>query len=743
MTEFVKRNSWLLFFVAILSLATTGAAWIAIEQVVTMNAWVEHTHSVISESDQALTCLLDCETAYRGYLITHEKEYLEPYEICYNHVSAHIEQIQRLTLGNQAQQALMPKLMRLAKDKIAFSQNVIAVRDSSNPETPARDLVALKPGKALMDEFREVIAQVRTNETTLLKKRQLAAARRLDYLYVTVAGMTVILLILLLYTALTAKDYVKRRRAEKQYLEKRIADKVQELELSQHSMRLLFDSMPQLGWTSRADGFREFYNKGWYDYTGTTEETMLGWGWQTVHDPDALPILMGKWREAIQTGNSFQMETKIRRNDGVFEWFLTRVNPIKDSAGKVLSWVGVNTNIQDQKNALSTLEKSERRFRQLADAIPNFVWITDVQSNCSYVNSRWCEYTGISKEDALGQTWRNVIHPDDLMNTVEEWERSLREQKRFEHEYRLRGADGNYRWFLTLGTPVFDENNLVFSWFGTCTDIHFKKQAREELESLVLERTELLKHALAEAEQANALKAQFISTLSHEVRTPMSGIIGLTECLTTMQLPPEIAEVAWHIFESAKKLLAILNDLLDFSKLQAGKFDLSSVEFEPRRLIENVQTVFQGDCARMGISLISRIDSNVPAKMHGDEQKIRRILMNLVSNAQKFTKTGSITIKANVESMAKNGARMRITVSDTGIGINQVSQPLLFRAFTQADGTMTRRFGGTGLGLFMSKSYVELLGGSIDFESSPGKGSTFWFTIPILDEDAQTCKASR
>jgi PAS domain S-box-containing protein len=605
MVEFVRRNSWLLAIVAALSLATTSVAWILIEQQNQMNYWVEHTLDVISESDQALICLMDCETAYRGYLITAEKEYLEPYEICYKHVEAHIARIQQLTVDNPEQQALMPELFLLARDKVAFTQRVIAIRGAADPKASGSNLIDLKPGKVLMDKFRAVTAKVRANEEKLLKNRKEQSEQLRHYVFAGIAGSTFLLLTLLLQAIITTSNYAKRQAVDRERLEKLVSEKTKQLKLSEESIRRMFDCMPQLCWTATSDGTIEFYNEGWYTYTG------------------------------------------------------------------------------------------------------------------------------LAKNEELRSAWRKIVHPEDQEKAIKDWETSLREHQPFESEQRLKGSDGTYRWFLVRAVPIFTDEKTVISWIATCTDIHHRKQARDEMEKLVNDRTEQLRQALTEAEQANDLKSQFVSTISHEVRTPMSGIIGLAEYLTTMELKPEIAEVATHIHQSSKRLLEILNDLLDFSKLEAGKVEIDYVEYEPRKLIEEIAALFERDCVRKGISIKTDIAPEVPTKAYGDPQKVRQIFTNLFSNAVKFTETGSIAVQAMVIPPTSNITRMRIGVSDTGIGISPESQRLLFQPFTQGDGSMSRRFGGTGLGLSISKRYVEMLGGEIGYQSSPGEGSTFWFTVPI------------
>jgi len=467
-----------------------------------------------------------------------------------------------------------------------------------------------------MDKFRAATAKVRANEEKLLEKRKAQSEQLHHYVFAGIAGLTVLLLTLLLQAIITAKNYARRETIGKERLEKLVSQKTEELRLSEESIRRMFDCMPQLCWTAASDGTIDFYNEGWY------------------------------------------------------------------------------------------------------------------------------AYTGLSKDEGLSKAWRKIVHPDDHEKAIKDWETSLRERQPFEGEQRLKGSDGTYRWFLVRAVPIFTEEKSVISWIGTCTDIHDRKQARDEMEKLVNDRTEQLRQALTEAEKANELKSQFVSTISHEVRTPMSGIIGLAEYLTTIKLEPEIAEVVSHIYQSSKRLLEILNDLLDFSKLEAGKVDIDHVEYEPRKQIEETMALFERECVRKGISIKTDIAPEVPKKAYGDPRKVRQILTNLLSNAVKFTETGGITVQAMVMPLTSSITRMRISVTDTGIGISPDSHKLLFQPFAQADGTMSRRFGGTGLGLSICKRYIEILGGEIGYRSSPGEGSTFWFSVPLSGEEIAAWRQS-
>ncbi len=374
----------------------------------------------------------------------------------------------------------------------------------------------------------------------------------------------------------------------------------------------------------------------------------------------------------------------------------------------------------------------EARFRTAADAIPQLAWRAEADGRVVWFNRRWFEYTGTTPEDMRRRGWQVVHHPDHVDRVERGLRAAVRAGEPWEDTFPLRAADGSWRWFLSRALPIRregDEANpqgmhargAIAGWFGTNTDVTAMREGEQALEA-----------ARDEAEAANRAKSTFIANMSHELRTPLSAIIGYAEMLAEEAedgVPPAglLSDVR-KIEGNARHLLGLINDVLDLSKVESGRMEAFAEEFELLPLLADVAATARSLAERKGNRLVLRAGDGL-GRMHTDATRLRQILLNLLGNAAKFTEGGTITLAVRREP-GPAGGWLCFAVQDTGIGMTAEQLARLFRRFQQADASTTRRFGGTGLGLALSRAFAVLLGGEVTVSSAPGEGSTFTVRLP-------------
>ena len=374
----------------------------------------------------------------------------------------------------------------------------------------------------------------------------------------------------------------------------------------------------------------------------------------------------------------------------------------------------------ERRRLQSALDESEERFHLMANATPALVYVIDAEGSGTFVNQCWLDFTGRSFAEECGAGWLDNVHPDDRERAEAYFANALHQRGKQEIEYRFRRRDGEYRWMLDIGVPRYLADGAFAGYVGVLTDITERKRYQEGRAG-----------GPDETAQASFLKSQFLANISHEIRTPMNGIIGMSGLLLDTALTHEQRELAEIIQKSADALLGVLNDILDFSKIEAGKLQIEAVEFDLRALVEDTLALFGERAEDKGLELVCEFAAGPAVLLCGDPGLLRQVISNLIGNAIKFTECGEVFLRVARLDETDTALRFRVEVRDTGIGITPDAQRQLFQPFVQADGSTTRHYGGTGLGLAIARQLVEFMGGRMGLESSPGRGSTFWFELSL------------
>ncbi|MEI6260390.1 MAG: response regulator [Deltaproteobacteria bacterium] len=358
------------------------------------------------------------------------------------------------------------------------------------------------------------------------------------------------------------------------------------------------------------------------------------------------------------------------------------------------------------------------------------IWDYDVVNNKLVWDEQMHRLYGITRDHFSGafEAWQSGVHPEDQLRGYEEVQLALQGEKDFDTEFRIFWPDGTIHNIRAFGTVQRDASGQPLHMIGANWDITAQKLAETKL----LDTNRRLEAATAQAQMANVAKSRFLASMSHEIRTPMSGMLGMTWLLLETHLTEKQRNYAEKIKTSGESLLAVLNDILDFSKVEAGKLELDIVPFSLKEMIHNVVNIFKPQAAEKKIKINTSVDPEVPANLLGDPMRLAQVIRNLMSNAVKFTTAGRIQIGANILRRTEADMELEISVQDTGIGMTEEELSRLFTAFSQADASTTRRFGGSGLGLAISRQFVELMGGMIRAESTPGKGSLFTVVLSFL-----------
>ncbi len=779
--------------------------------------------------------LKDAETGQRGYLITGNVRYLAPYDHAVKEVEFLLRELDEQANDHPQLTEWMVQLKHLTASKLSEINAVLAAYETGFTEAQRR--VATNVGKDLMDQLRQVIMQIEHSENEVLSQQSDVSDECLRYLKLNIfaglfAGLALVTFIC--YTMQRGKQQLNLAQAETMRNEKRY--------------RTLIDAVSAIVWNTPANGAVTGELPSWSAFTGQSTEEIAGWGWlQAVH-PEDQDHTRRVWATAVSEQDSYHIEHRLRRYDGVYRTMSARGVPVIGTDGQILEWIGVHADITEQKLAEAALAEAERFARCTLDSLNKHIAIIDDSGKIIAVNKAWKEF-GVNNSaktiDFVGINYLQVC--DNATGPNGEEAAAIAAGIRAiiagsKQEYKLEypcHSPRERRWFRAHVTPFADigpvrvvishenitvtklaeeerqkfvslvENSIDFislatlkgkviytnpaarelvgldadrkytvaqiadfhteadqgilekilpalqtsgRWTGEMQFRHFKTNRPIDVNSstfvvrhpksgepiciatiardITLQKQidESLRQAKLAAEEANRAKSEFLANMSHEIRTPMNGVLGMTEILLESELSAEQRESLGMVKSSAESLMSVINDILDFSKIEAGKLDLESIEFPLRSLMEDTLKPLALRAQRKGLELTGDFSADLPEFVSGDPNRLRQVIINLVGNAIKFTESGEVVLQARLRSQSPECYQIEFAVIDTGIGIPEDRKQAIFAPFSQADGSTTRRFGGTGLGLTISSQLVTLMGGHLEVDSVIGLGSTFRFS---------------
>lgn len=394
-------------------------------------------------------------------------------------------------------------------------------------------------------------------------------------------------------------------------------------------------------------------------------------------------------------------------------------SPVTDSDGRIFNLIVTGLDVSEEEKVQHALERSEAHFRAMADAAPQIMWTANHQGYIDFLNAAGVEYMGMEAGEEINAQWANAIHPEDVDAMLSDWNTAMSTGEPLDCQSRVRRKDGSYRWNITRAAPRQDPIGAERRWYGVTMDV------------------EDLRNAQTMAEAASAAKSMFLANMSHEIRTPMNGVIGMASLLQGTFLTPEQKEFTDTIRASGEHLLTLINDILEFSRAEAGKLQFESYSFPTRGCIEEALDLVALDASKKGLELILDQAPDVPRNLVGDAGRLRQVLVNLLSNAIKFSASGDIVVHVSVVSVCSGDRpwRIRFEVEDSGIGISEEGLKNLFSEFNQVDASHTRLYGGSGLGLAICRRIVECMNGRIWVQSTEGQGSSFFFEVDFNRSD--------
>ncbi len=483
-------------------------------------------------------------------------------------------------------------------------------------------------------------------------------------------------------------------------------------------LQQVLDRFDSSVWTiNAATRTLDFYNAATLRFLGLdTAPDDVEATWDAAIHPDDSARAAQAFGEMWETG-TFDLDYRLIQPDGRIRWIHDVGKAVRDDAGTLQYIIGVGTDVTERIVAALELQDARDRLSEILDRVDDAVWSKDAETGeMDFYNDAALRLLGLDEAPHdLRPAWVAAIHPEDQGSTHAAFA-AMWETATLDVDYRIVRADGELRWVHDRGHLVCDEEGHPLRVVGIASDVTAR-----------IEAAHTLAQARDDAETATRAKSAFLATMSHEIRTPMNGLVACADLLLGTPLNDEQRDLSGTLLRSATHLVTLINDLLDLSKIEAGRLELEHAAFRLGDVVDDVGRLHEHAARVAGLAFRVEVAADVPAAVMGDAGRLRQILSNLLSNAVRFTEHGFVALRVE----PAEAGTVRFLVEDSGVGIEPHVLPKLFEAFTQADASTTRRYGGTGLGLNIVRRLTEAMGGEVGVESMPGEGSCFFITLPL------------
>ncbi len=690
-------------------------------------AWQKHTLMVMDMADSFLSGLKDAETAQRGYLLTGDETYLEPYLTAHDRVAPRLAELRRFTQDNPAQQHRLDVLAPLIEKRLALLTQTIALRRDHHTGDALKILRSGR-GKQLMDGIRVEMRDFNKMEKDLLAQRDAQYSANLRQLLLLIAATSILVVILTFISVYLVYRETRLRLRINEEANKTLRMAHDTLRASEENLSVTLNSIGDGVLTTDAEGRVTLLNPIAERLTGWSQTDALEHPVadifhiinQQTRQPALIPVAATLAQGVI---HGLANDTVLISRDGSECAIADSCAPIRNRDGAVIGAVLVFHDVTQEYAAQAALRHSEERYRTLFEAMDEGFCVVEMLYDATgktidyrfvEINPAFEKHTGLLQ--ALGKTIREMV-PDHDAHWFELYGEVARTgvATRFEDQARAMGRHYDVFAFRIGG----EKNRRVGILFRDITE---KKMAELALVA-----------AKEQAELASHAKDSFLATMSHEIRTPLTGMLGMLELLSMTRLDHDQEETLRIVWDSSRSLLRIVNDILDWSKIEEGKLELSPQPTSISQLLQEIVNTYSRVASSKSLVLSQHADARLSAAHIVDPLRLSQVLNNFVSNALRFTQRGEIELRAELLERFDSGERVRFSVKDTGIGIGKEAQQHLFQRYRQESVDTARMYGGTGLGLAICRRLADLMDGQINLVSQPGRGSIFSIilTLPV------------